>query len=129
MFKHVGLSANEISELGREQAQQARSSGNRPTDEMIAEDQTRKEARAIKLNSASLDITKRFNDWYNQRRHAIDYQADGDYFRIWVSDARRPGVKIELEGRSKGFQWFFSFYLIFLVELERRPQRCNPPTR
>ena len=27
-------------------------------------------------------------------------------------------MKIELEGRSKGFQWFFSFYLIFLVESE-----------
>jgi predicted ATP-dependent endonuclease of OLD family len=56
--------------------------------------------------------------WYGQRRHSIEYQADGDYFRIWVADDRRPGVKIELEGRSKGFQWFFSFYLIFLVESE-----------
>ena len=59
---------------------------------------------------------KRFNDWYQQRRHTIDYQADGGYFRIWVADDRRPGVRIELEGRSKGFQWFFSFYLVFLVE-------------
>ena len=33
-----------------------------------------------------------------------------------MSDNRRPGVEIELESRSKGFQWFFSFYLIFLVE-------------
>jgi hypothetical protein len=34
----------------------------------------------------------------------------------------RPGVEIELESRSKGFQWFFSFYLVFLVEsdLEHR---------
>jgi predicted ATP-dependent endonuclease of OLD family len=27
-------------------------------------------------------------------------------------------VRIELEGRSRGFQWFFSFYLVFLVESE-----------
>ena len=27
-------------------------------------------------------------------------------------------MKIELEGRSKGFQWFFAFYLVFLVESE-----------
>lgn len=118
MYKHVGLTAQEISDLGMERVQQARKQNQQPTAEMIAQDQERKELRAIKLNSASLDITNRFNGWYGQRRHTIDYQADGDYFRIWIADDRRPGVKIELEGRSKGFQWFFSFYLIFLVESE-----------
>lgn len=118
MFKHVNLTAQEIFELGKEQAQQMRQNQQEPTTEVIAEDQRRKEARAIKLNSASLDITERFSKWYGQRRHSIDYQADGDYFRIWIADDRRPGTKIELESRSKGFQWFFSFYLIFLVESE-----------
>lgn len=116
MFKHVGLTAQEIKELGTEKAQQSLKQNQQPTDEIIAQDMQQKEARAIKLNSASLDITKRFNIWYGQRRHTIEYQADGDYFRIWIADDRRPGVRIELEGRSKGFQWFFSFYLIFLVE-------------
>lgn len=116
MFKHVNLTAQEISDLGREQAETARAHGQAVKPDVIAQDQEKKEARAIKLNSASLDITKRFNDWYLQRRHTIDYYADGDYFRIWIADDRRPGVKIELEGRSKGFQWFFSFYLVFLVE-------------
>jgi predicted ATPase len=118
MFKHVKLTAQEIAELGQEQALHAYRHNQEPTAEMIAEDQKRKEARAIKLNSASLDITKRFNEWYGQRRHTIDYQADGSYFRIWLADDRRPGVKIELESRSKGFQWFFSFYLVFLAESE-----------
>jgi predicted ATP-dependent endonuclease of OLD family len=116
MFKHVGLSAQEIAELGSEQAQEARSRNQKPSVDTIAKDQQSKEARAIKLNSASLDITERFNEWYGQRRHTIDYQADGNYFRIWIADDRRPGVRIELESRSKGFQWFFSFYLVFLVE-------------
>jgi len=118
MFKHVGLTAQEIAELGREEAQHARTQNQQPTAEIIAQDQQRKEKRAIKLNSASIDITERFNEWYGQRRHTIEYQADGDYFRIWVADDRRPGVRIELESRSKGFQWFFSFYLVFLVESE-----------
>jgi hypothetical protein len=99
MFKHVGLTAQEIRDLGIEQAQQARAQKQEVTAEMIAQDQQQKEARAIKLNSASLDITARFNDWYPSRRHTIDYQADGDYFRIWVADDRRPGVKIELEAQ------------------------------
>jgi hypothetical protein len=118
MFKHVGLTAQEIRDLGIEQAQQASTQGHQPAAEIIAKDQQQKEARAIKLNSASLDITKRFNGWYGQRRHTIEYLADGAYFRIWIADDRRPGVRIELEGRSRGFQWFFSFYLIFLVESE-----------
>jgi energy-coupling factor transporter ATP-binding protein EcfA2 len=118
MFKHVGLSAQEIQDLGREQVENARARNQQITPEMIAQDQQKKEARAIKLNSASLDITGRFSIWYGQRRHAIEYQADGDYFRIWIADDKRPGVKIELESRSKGFQWFFSFYLVFLVESE-----------
>ena len=29
-----------------------------------------------------------------------------EYFRIWIADDRRPDVEIELESRSKGFQWF-----------------------
>ncbi len=118
MFKHVGLDANEIAELGREQSQDARRQGQQPTPAQITDDQRRKEERAIRLNSASIDISARFSAWWSQRRHKIRYHADGDYFRIWVADDRRPDVEIELEARSKGFQWFFSFYLVFLVESE-----------
>jgi energy-coupling factor transporter ATP-binding protein EcfA2 len=119
MFKHVGLTSQEVTDLGREEATDARRANQPVTDEMIARDRERKELRSVKLNSASLDITKRFSEWFGrQRRHNIRYDADGDYFRIWVSDDRRPGVDIELESRSKGFQWFFSFYLVFLVESE-----------
>lgn len=118
MFKHVNLSAKEIMNLGRGAITEAQKSGQAVTQEMIAADQQQMELRRIKLNSASLDITKRFSDWWEQRRHNIRYDADGDFFRIWVSDDKRPGIDIELEGRSAGFQWFFSFYLVFLVESE-----------
>jgi hypothetical protein len=42
MFKHVGLTAQEITDLGSEQAQQARSQNQHPTPEMIARDQQQK---------------------------------------------------------------------------------------
>ena len=117
MFKHVQLTAQEISDLGREKAEETKAAGHPVTAEVIEHDQERKELRSVKLNSASLDISKKFSQWFGgQRRHKIRYQADGSYFRIWVSDDRRPDVDIELESRSKGFQWFFSFYLVFLVE-------------
>ena len=116
MFKHVQLTAKEIANLGHEKAAAAKLAGQEVTEEMIQGDQESKELRSVKLNSASLDISKKFSQWFGQRQHKIKYQADGQYFRIWVSDDRRPDVDIELESRSKGFQWFFSFYLVFLVE-------------
>lgn len=118
MFKHVRLSADDIASLAREEAREQKAVGAAVTAQVIERDRQRKDERAIKLSSASLDITRKFSAWWSQRRHHIRYDADGDYFRIWVSDDRRPGVEIELEERSKGFQWFFSFYLVFLVEAE-----------
>lgn len=116
MFRHVGLSAEDLKALGVERAAQARQQGQPVTPAIEADDQRRKEERAIKLSSASSAITRKFGEWWSQRRHRIRYDADGDFFRIWVSDNRRPDVEIELESRSKGFQWFLSFYLVFLVE-------------
>ena len=118
MFKHVGLNPRDIAELGDGVARRMQEQGSQPTPEQIAADQQRKDRRSILLNSASIDISKRFSSWWSQRRHKIRYQADGDFFRIWIADDRRPDVEIELEARSKGFQWFFSFYLVFLVESE-----------
>ena len=116
MFKHVQLTAAEVADLGQEKTAAAQSAGQTVTEDTIQSDQERKELRSVKLNSASLDISNKFSQWFGQRQHKIKYQADGQYFRIWVSDDRRPDVDIELESRSKGFQWFFSFYLVFLVE-------------
>lgn len=118
IFKHVGLDPKEITELG---GMRARGNGSHESPiepRRFADEQRRREERAIQLNSASLDISNRFSTWWSQRRHRIRYHADGDYFRIWVADDRRTGVEIELEARSRGFQWFFSFYLVFLVESE-----------
>ena len=116
MFKYVGLDSKEITALGEDPHREALRMGYPSEAERIATTQRHKDERAIKLNSASIDISGRFSEWWSQRRHKIRYQADGDYFRIWIADDRRPDVEIELEARSKGFQWFFSFYLVFLAE-------------
>ncbi len=116
MFRHVGLDPEQIRDLGYERVGQQRDRGQMSAD--VSADLKRKAERAILLNAASLDISQKFSAWWSQRRHKIRYQADGDYFRIWVADDRRQDVEIELESRSRGFQWFFSFYLVFLVESE-----------
>ncbi|MDE3270024.1 MAG: AAA family ATPase [Pseudomonadota bacterium] len=112
MFKQAELDAQEINELGSEET----ASG--ATDDALKSDQQRKALRFVNLNSASEKTSKRFNKWYGQRKHKFRYDADGNYFRVWVSDDRSTNRYVELEERSKGFQWFFSFYTIFSAEAD-----------
>jgi energy-coupling factor transporter ATP-binding protein EcfA2 len=116
MFKHVGLTAREIADLGHSQAREIRIRGDQESSEAIRQDQERATLRSIKLGSASADITRKFSAWWTQGNPVIRYHADGDFFRIWVADDRRPIVEMELERRGQGFQWFFSFYLVFSGE-------------
>lgn len=105
LFKFVNLSPKEITEMGAENASQ------------IDATAKKKKEREILLTSAAASFTKSFNEWWKQGDYTFDFKADGNYFRIWVSDSIRP-EPIELESRSTGLQWFFSFYLVFLVESE-----------
>lgn len=115
LFKFVTLEPEEILELGRDFKEP---NGRKPTEKEISEVATKKRDRTILLNSAGTDLTKKFRTWWKQGDYTFEFQADGDHFRIWVSDSKRP-EKVELEDRSAGLQWFLSFYLIFLVESSR----------
>jgi hypothetical protein len=113
LFDFVGLKAEEIHELGRDF--DTRSTGQQPTEAQIQQIAQKKKEREVLLTSASATLTDKFRKWWRQGNYRFRFQADGDHFRIWVSDDLRP-EEIELEGRSTGLQWFLSFYLIFLVE-------------
>ncbi|MDE0445978.1 MAG: AAA family ATPase [Spirochaetaceae bacterium] len=113
LFKFVRLRAEEILELGSDFMESRH--GREPTPEEIAEIAKKKRERSILLQSAGALLTRQFRDWWKQGNYVFELDADGNHFRIWVSDDRRP-EKIELESRSTGLQWFLSFYLVFLVE-------------
>ena len=109
LFKFVGLSPQEINDLGKNE-----STGDLTAEEAQSEAIKRKE-RFVLLGSASTSLTTKFREWWKQGDYKFEFTADGDHFRIWVSDSLRP-EPIELESRSSGLQWFFSFFLTFLVE-------------
>jgi predicted ATP-dependent endonuclease of OLD family len=112
LFEFVGLKPQEILELCRD----FKTSPQRePTQEEIATIAEKKKERSILLQSASAKLTLKFKEWWKQGEYRFNFEADGDHFRIWVSDDKRP-EQVELEGRSTGLQWFLSFYLVFLVE-------------
>ena len=120
LFDFVKLNPQEVLDLGKDPVKIVRDAYGRetetqPTDEEIKKATEQKAARAILLNSASTDLTRKFREWWKQGNYIFRFQADGEFFKIWVSDDKRP-EEIELERRSTGLQWFLSFFLIFLVE-------------
>lgn len=119
LFEFVNLDPKEILELGLDPkiaaAQRSRNSNYTPTAAEIKKAEDDKEERSLLLQSASKLLTKQFAEWWKQGTYRFRFEADGDYFRIWVADEIRHD-EVGLELRSTGLQWFLSFYLIFLVE-------------
>lgn len=114
LFEFVKVQPKEILELGRD-FKDSSNQNRQPTEDEIAAIAEKKKQRSILLQSASTLLTSQFRSWWKQGEYRFRFEADGDHFRIWVSDDKRP-EEIELEGRSTGLQWFLSFYLVFLVE-------------
>lgn len=125
LFQYVNLSPQEIYELGNDRKVIIKTldSYNREksveeqelTEEEIQDWADKKRERGVLLRSAAAQLTKSFKDWWLQGDYKFEFEADGHHFRINVSDSLRPEA-IELESRSRGLQWFFSFFLVFLVE-------------
>lgn len=110
LFDFVRLSPEEIHEMGRDvQPEQA------GQEKKIEEVSEKKKQRALLLQSAESKLTASFREWWKQGDYIFQFQADGDHFKVWVSDDRRP-ERVSLESRSTGLQWFLSFFLVFLVE-------------
>ena len=121
LFDFVKLDPEEIMELGKDPkvvAMQRSRTATEATQEDIKKAEKDKEERSILLQSAGTYLTKEFKNWWKQGEYRFRFEADGDYFRIWVSDSRRQ-EEVPLELRSTGLQWFLSFYLIFLMESQR----------
>jgi predicted ATP-dependent endonuclease of OLD family len=116
LFEFVNLKPQEILELGKENI-------TNPTETSIDKERESKKKREILLQSASSMLTDQFREWWKQGNYRFRFQADGNHFRIWVSDDLRT-EEVELEGRSKGLQWFFSFFLVFLVESKDSHSNC-----
>lgn len=122
LFGHLKLNPDEILALGQESA----IPNNDPTqkaDTQIEKESRNKQDRFAKVTSAASRLSSQFKDWWTQGNYVFHFNADGEYFRILVSDSERPSP-IELESRSKGLQWFFSFFLVFLAESEENHRDC-----
>jgi len=106
LFKLVGLDIERLVSLNR-------------TDQKDLHDIERdKDIRALLVNRASIGLTGHLVDIWKQRKSRVEFSLDGDYLRLWVVDEKDQS-RLEYEEQSKGFHWFFSFYVIFNVEADR----------
>ena len=99
-----GLDLNELVRLGQ-------------GDEGLVED------RQYVLDDGAGTLTETISNRLRQRNYEVDYRADGQRFFTFVKDDHDPAL-IRLEERSKGFQWFFSFDLMFMHESEGTFEGC-----
>lgn len=108
LFSWSGIDPKEILTLGAQRS-------NGETDDQL---HRRHEKRRALLDSASFSLTGDWIEWWTEKRHRLHFDADGEDLVLKVSDDQNP-FPIPFEERSHGFQWFFSFYLVFLVESEK----------
>jgi predicted ATP-dependent endonuclease of OLD family len=85
--------------------------------------QADREQRQYDLDDASATLTNEIADRWKQRRYEVQFRADGQFFYTFVKDQHDPSL-IRLEERSKGFQWFFSFDLMFMYESQGTFKGC-----
>lgn len=85
--------------------------------------QPNREQRQYDLNDASATLTRTIADRWRQRKYEVEFRADGQLFYTFVKDSRDPAL-IKLEERSQGFQWFFSFDMMFMYESKGTFKGC-----
>lgn len=68
-------------------------------------------------------LTEIISPRFSQREYTIDFRADGQHFFTYVKDSHDP-TPIELEERSRGFQWFFSFDLMLMHATPEEFKEC-----
>ncbi|MCP4003464.1 MAG: ATP-binding protein [bacterium] len=69
-------------------------------------------ARRQQMSLAGSVITRKMRELWSDRALKIRFDLDGDNFHTMVSDPNSIyDVEINLGARSRGFRWFFSFYV------------------
>ena len=79
--------------------------------------------RQFDISDGAATLTKTIENRWRQRKYEVEFRADGQFFSTYVKDEKDAAL-IKLEERSKGFQWFFSFDLLFMHETDGTFRNC-----
>lgn len=79
--------------------------------------QSQHEKRNQLANRAGSVVTTEIRRLWKDRSLKVRFNLDGQHFDTFVSDPNETyDVEVNLEERSRGFQWFFSFYITFWAD-------------
>ncbi len=72
------------------------------------------ETRRQVTSRAGAVLTRRLRELWSDRPLKVRFNLDGEHFNTLVSDPTAYcDVEVNLNQRSRGFRWFFSFYVMF----------------
>lgn len=75
------------------------------------------EVRNQLVNRAGAVVTTEIRRLWQDKPLKIRFNVDSDYFDTYVSDSNNAyDVEVNLDERSRGFKWFFSFYITFFAD-------------
>ncbi len=81
------------------------------------------ERRQYDVADGATTLTNTLKDRFQQREYRVQFGLDGTHFLTFVM-GENDESPIQLEERSKGFQWFFSFDLLFMHESQGTFEGC-----
>lgn len=75
------------------------------------------EVRNQLVNRAGAVVTSEIRRLWQDKPLKVRFNVDSDYFDTYVSDSNNSyDVEVNLDERSRGFKWFFSFYITFFAD-------------
>lgn len=77
------------------------------------------EQRNQLVNRASAVVTNEVRRLWKDRELKVRFNLDGNHFDTLISDPTATyDVEVNLNDRSRGFQWFFAFYVTFAADTD-----------
>nr|WP_298251212.1 AAA family ATPase [uncultured Halomonas sp.] len=77
------------------------------------------ETRNQLVNRASAVVTKEIRRLWSDRSLKVRFNLDGSFMDTLISDPTSVyDVEVNLNERSRGFQWFFAFYITFSADTD-----------
>ena len=82
-------------------------------------DSNDQETRGQLANRAGAVVTTAIRNRWKDRELKVRFNLDAQHFDTLISDPNRTyDVEVNLDERSRGFQWFFAFYIVFAADTE-----------
>jgi energy-coupling factor transporter ATP-binding protein EcfA2 len=75
------------------------------------------EERKLLTNRASRVVTKTLRKLWKDRKLTVEFSLDANHFDVVVSDEETDAL-VPLDERSRGFRWYFSFFVVFAADTD-----------